>query len=70
MNGIEEHPPERPEWPQDVAKIKLDINNLVWMYAHPNTTLAEADEIAMNIFGMLLRNPRSKPQIKTCKSLD
>ena len=23
MNGLQEQPPERPEWPQDVAKIKL-----------------------------------------------
>jgi len=39
---------------RDLEAMKLDINNLVWMYAPGTITLNEADDIASEIMDMIL----------------
>ena len=37
-----------------VEHVKMEINNLIWMYMPDNTTLKEADEISCKILHLIL----------------
>lgn len=34
-------------------ELKKEINNLIWMYAPPELTLEEAEQVALKVLGMI-----------------
>lgn len=37
---------------EDTTRIKLEINNLIWMYGQPELTLAAAEDLAVAMFDL------------------
>jgi len=64
------HPDSMPakrcenELEHDPTELKSEINNLIWMHAHPKLTLDEADLRAMDILEIIRKAPsQTKEQL-------
>lgn len=43
----------KPEREINLSEFKVQVNNLIWMYAPESVTLGKADEIALQIVAMI-----------------
>lgn len=45
---------ERALTEEEQSKLKMEINNLIWMYSPEGLTLGDADKLALKILGQIM----------------
>jgi len=46
---------ERALTEEEQSKVKMDINNLIWMYSPEGLTLGDADKLALKILMQIMK---------------
>lgn len=49
---------KKPDWTPEPGELKEAVNLFIWRWGHPALTLAEAEEIACQMFDALIETPR------------